>query len=399
MTAVDDLLTSVATVPIPGPAARLADRAAGELERHAAAEKAEKTTTPPVDQAEADSIIDRLRARILTSSQLADLPSPAFLVDTLLPADALTMLYGPPGTYKSFLAVDLAAHIALGRPWCGLDVTPGRVLYVVAESPAGTGGRIAAWAAYHEVDLSQLDRLHWLRDAVNIYDPLQALALASIVNERDDDLVVIDTLARCTVGAEENSAKDMGIVIAAADKLRAGGRSVLLVHHTGKDAERGGRGSSALKGAVDAELETVRETGKHRVTLKVRKQKNLIEREAITLGIVERPPSAVLVHQEKPAGGDGTFRPTTLMERVSMVLANASEPLSKNQIRKAVTGDNTTIDKAVDVLATEGYATVEPGRHGPVHRHAQAYLAHHDPLSDTYSGTFDALLGKDAAPS
>src|SRR5438034_1345408 len=64
-------------------------------------------------------------------------------------------------------------------------------------------------------------------------------------------LVGVDTLARCFVGGEENSAKDMGLFVAGLDRLRAAtGAAVLVVHHTGRESGRE-RGSTALSGAVD----------------------------------------------------------------------------------------------------------------------------------------------------
>jgi RecA-family ATPase len=59
--------------------------------------------------------------------------------------------------------------------------------------------------------------------------------LAAIITAQRYVLVVIDTLARCMVGADENSARDMGEAIDALDRLRrAAGSCVLPVHHMGK---------------------------------------------------------------------------------------------------------------------------------------------------------------------
>jgi len=54
------------------------------------------------------------------------------------------------------------------------------------------------------------------------------------------------------VGLDENSAKDMGVFIDAAEQIKraTGSGTVLLVHHTGKDKQTV-RGSSALEAAMD----------------------------------------------------------------------------------------------------------------------------------------------------
>lgn len=70
-------------------------------------------------------------------------------------------------------------------------------------------------------------------------------------------LIVVDTLARSFEG-EENSASDMGAFVRACDRIRAEtGATVLVVHHSGKDADKGARGSSALRAACDFEFKVV----------------------------------------------------------------------------------------------------------------------------------------------
>jgi DNA-binding PadR family transcriptional regulator len=62
------------------------------------------------------------------------------------------------------------------------------------------------------------------------------------------------------VGGDENSAKDMGLFIAACDRIRhATGATMMVVHHTGKNGDY--RGSSALKGAVDTMIELKNDDG------------------------------------------------------------------------------------------------------------------------------------------
>jgi hypothetical protein len=91
--------------------------------------------------------------------------------------------------------------------------------------------------------------------------------------------VVIDTQARVTVGLEENSAKDMGILTNAVGMLkRATGACVLVVHHTGRTG-KDARGSSALDGAQDTELKVQRSEDRAALSCKViqDKQKDMAE--------------------------------------------------------------------------------------------------------------------------
>lgn len=69
----------------------------------------------------------------------------------------------------------------------------------------------------------------------------------------------MDTLNAATSGLDENSSRDMGLILEAAKKLqRLTGGLVVLVHHTGKDASKGLRGHSSLLAALDAVIEVGR---------------------------------------------------------------------------------------------------------------------------------------------
>jgi RecA-family ATPase len=81
-------------------------------------------------------------------------------------------------------------------------------------------------------------------------------------------MIVLDTLARIIGSGDENTARDMGVLIQNIDKLRvATGAHVMVVHHSGKTKANGARGSSALRAATDTEIEV--EGGR----IKVRKQR------------------------------------------------------------------------------------------------------------------------------
>lgn len=192
---------------------------------------------------------------VLTRSHLADLPTPEPLIEDTLDRRTVALLAGSFGTGKSFLALDWAACIATGRMWHRRAIAdPGRVLYIASEGAYGFHDRVTAWEYGFRHDLAD-DRFAVLPVPVNLRDTAEVADLCTLV--AGCALVVIDTLARCLVGADENSAKDMGEAVDAAYRLRdaTNGGSVLLVHHTGKDGETT-RGSSALEAGVDTVYKT-----------------------------------------------------------------------------------------------------------------------------------------------
>ena len=79
-------------------------------------------------------------------------PRKVWLVHDYLGAAELSCIFGPPGSGKSVLAGDLAAHVASGRLWFGRRVQQGGVLYVAIERAALVKRRLAAFRVHHIVD-------------------------------------------------------------------------------------------------------------------------------------------------------------------------------------------------------------------------------------------------------
>ena len=185
-----------------------------------------------------------------------------WIIKDVLPVRAFSILVGPPGSYKSFVALDIAEAIATGRTWMGNQVSsPGAVLYIAGEGFGGLGARIKATKINHNT-----------KDGAEIYVIRHQLNLRSsaddfnILMESIDDLIQrtgidlrliqIDTLARAFGGGNENDSQDMGAFIHNCGRMqRKLDCALMAMHHSGKDILRGARGHSSLLGAVDTQLE------------------------------------------------------------------------------------------------------------------------------------------------
>jgi RecA-family ATPase len=232
------------------------------------------------------------------------MPKPEWLVDGLVQTKSVVGLYGPSGSGKSFIAIDLALSVAYGIEWQQRAVKPGYVLYVSAEGTAGLGQRVRAWIDHQGVSPAAAD-IAWLPEAVMVTDESEHLdQLFERLDSLDEApiLVIIDTLARCFQG-DENETRDMGLFIRGVDRIKTQyGSTVVAVHHTNKTGSDE-RGSGALRAATDTmischEGHTIgvnAQKGKGLFTLEVSKQKDSIGGQYGLGQLVDVGPSAVPV--------------------------------------------------------------------------------------------------------
>jgi hypothetical protein len=180
--------------------------------------------------------------------------SPNYLVHGLLPREGLATIWGPPKSGKSFVAFDIAMHIALGREYRGRKIRQGTVVYLALEGGAGFANRVEAWRQYHLADYRDRVPFHLIDVPLDLVAEHGALITA--IREQVEDApaaIFVDTLNRALVG-DENSPADMGKFIKACDALRLTfGGLVPLIHHCGVAASRP-RGHTSLAGANDVQI-------------------------------------------------------------------------------------------------------------------------------------------------
>ncbi len=184
--------------------------------------------------------------------EILSLPDPEWLIQKFLPKDSFSVLFGPPSVGKSFLALSLALAIAAGGDWFGRTVKGGPVLYIAAEGFGGLKLRVSALLLHSKYDVKT--ECAFLNRPINFLKPDEVQSLIKIIQDAglEPALIIIDTLARCFVGGDENSSTAIGLFIDGIGNVqRNTGATVLAIHHTGKDEKRGPRGSSALIGAAD----------------------------------------------------------------------------------------------------------------------------------------------------
>ena len=233
--------------------------------------------------------------RFIDDEAITDLPPPEWLIEGVIPCEALVGLYGPPAVGKSLVSVDWSLRLAKGLDtWADRQLLPGFVVYVAPEGFHGLGSRVRAW----KIATRMFGRAGvWFdRRSLNLMSGCAVETfIRDVVQQQDGPdyptrLVVIDTLARCMVGGDENAPKDMGLMIHGADELRRRLQcSVLFLHHPVKRGP-GERGHGAFRAGLDT-LIRVGHAGRHRIQLVCEKQKDAAPFKPIELRLrqVEQP--------------------------------------------------------------------------------------------------------------
>lgn len=197
--------------------------------------------------------------------------SQRWLIKGVLPQKGLAIIYGAPGSGKSFFVADLVAHISAPHinDWRDRKTATGGVAYCFLEGGFGAANRITAlktrlgdlghFVSYPEsMNLSSAPRPEQETRSAAECDAKKLVA--SIQKEQGQvAVVVVDTFSRAMSGKDENSSTEMTAFISAMDYLsKELDCLVVVVHHSGKDQSRGARGHSSLLGAIDTEIEITR---------------------------------------------------------------------------------------------------------------------------------------------
>jgi hypothetical protein len=192
-----------------------------------------------------------------------------------------------------------------------------------------------------------------VKTALNLMDPSGDVEqLLELIAAKQNEigvpivLVVVDTVARAMPGGSENDAQDMGRLVRGADRIKEQtGAAVLLIHHAGKDSTKGARGSSALRAAVDTEIEVTESDGVHIAT--ITKQRDLDTRgQSVAARFLPVPlgknqwgeirSACVVEREDVPVV---TREPGGKAQKAVMAILKRDGPTSRGQLRSILVAD------------------------------------------------------------
>jgi hypothetical protein len=210
------------------------------------------------------------RFTLLSLSQILARPRLNYLVQDVLLERGTSVITADYGSFKSFNALDMALCVATGKDWHGRKVKRGPVVFIMPEGAYTTADRLKAWLIRYGYETPP-ENFFVIESSAQIAEPSECLALINELREVGPAFVILDTLAKCNVGRDENSAQDMGLFTHGMEKISQElNAQVTAIHHNNKNGTA--RGSVSLPSNVDTSI-ALKATAGRVVTFECDKQK------------------------------------------------------------------------------------------------------------------------------
>jgi len=249
---------------------------------------------PAPDHSEFEIVVEELegggrqitagRFRFVDGNGLSSIRPPEWLIEDFLPQGSYAILFGAPGTFKTFIALDIALSVAVGigmgdqANWNDV-ITTGPVLFVAGEGRFSLVNRVRAWTKTHF--FGQMTGNFILADPVPLVtEDLQPFIDSARTHSPTGEykLVVLDTVGRAMQGANENSQEHASAFTNMVEYIQKElNTTVLALHHTGHNATNRARGSSVFGADADTIIRADRHDKDYLVSLTMTKQKDAAE--------------------------------------------------------------------------------------------------------------------------
>jgi len=221
-------------------------------------------------------------------SEAVNLTIPPELIVGLVPTIGIGYLYGPSGSYKTFVAMQIGFHVSEGLSIAGHKIKRKPVYYLLLEGSSGLGKRTRALNLWRQnKGLTATGIYMFWPKPFNLLDSENVDTLIYTITSlgHEGALVIIDTQSQATVNVDEDKGKDMKPVIASARHISESIKGVvMLIAHMGKNEANGLAGSYKQKADVDFTLEVKKSNDS--AILKTNKVKENKDDQAIVFDII-----------------------------------------------------------------------------------------------------------------
>jgi len=202
--------------------------------------------------------LKKFRPRTLKEVLNMKFPKNPFLVEGLVPEKAMTIISGQPGCGKSWVALHIMQCIASNKSVFSKFKTKKATILLID----GETGYAEIQRRMNLMKFRKDRQIYILSEAnIKVDNPSDLKRIIKYVKEENIKFVILDPFISFHT-KEENVAGDMQRVMEAIKTIIWAGATVLLIHHQRKDSKNNVfnsaqnlRGSSAILGAVESEIE------------------------------------------------------------------------------------------------------------------------------------------------
>jgi len=290
-----------------------------------------------------------------------------WLVDKLIPYGGITAIAGDPGSYKTFLSLEIAKCVAADKPLFGqFKVQAGGVLFLDKENGfRHLQKRLKQLGITADLSIQYMDRAEtfMLDDTDDFKDLLE------IIEREKISLVVFDSLIRFHSG-DENEARSMARIMNMFKALCAKGATVVFLHHTRKEGFRAKKSANSMRGSGDIHA------GIDSLLLLNKKEKgSVIIDQAKARWSEEERPFSVNIKNDKEKDTvefiyegehDSTSEEKEEIKVIIKEQLKENKELSRQDFLEILDKDSSTpvIDKSLNELVESGEMEKRKGAHG-----------------------------------
>ncbi len=302
------------------------------------------------------------------------LPPIEWDVEGLIAHGNRIVVYGEFGCGKSWMLLDLAIHLALGKSWLDRFAIsqPRSVLFLDEEMPGRTLRiRLKKLANGHGFPDSATIPL-WLGSHVGLKlsGPHEIEHLLSELNKGtiNPDVIIVETLRRVIDGSE-NDAEDVGRMWEAVEPLLKAEKTLILSHHMRKPSAQGSSlvrhkasGSTDILAGADAGFAVTRTT-KDSMIIECVKSRIVEEPPAFSAAVFDLPEKVDAVELRYLATKEETEKDPKLTEVVKSQLRQYMEPGKRYQTKdlenylEGLAYAKSTIQRAIRECERDGILT------------------------------------------
>lgn len=278
-----------------------------------------------------------------------------WLIEDLWGASSVGVIGGAPKCSKTWLGLDMALSVATATPCLGRYAVPERgpvLVYLAEDALPMVRERVAGMACHRGLELQSVDMHVITAPTLRLDQERHRTRLLETARQLRPRLLVLDPLVRLH-GIDENNAGEVAELLAYIRALqRQLDVSVVLVHHTRKNATalaagQGLRGSSDIHAFGDSNL-YLRRSGQHLVLSNEHRAAPASPSVQVRLVATDGQST----HLEVVGEADGERR-RGIEEQVLGLLANGAVQ-TRGKLRDSLAINNQRLGEALEALEQSG---------------------------------------------